>query len=73
MTHNSVARKVRLDKEKNPLKYCTRLRCLYVRPCPKHSEEGQRQALEAERYDHTRLCHCGAPWDKDQQMFACQD
>lgn len=71
MSHASVARKVRLDKERNPLKYCTHSRCLHTRPCPKHSQVGQWQ--DTDRYDHSRTCDCGAPWDRDLQMFACQD
>ena len=39
-THNSVAKSVRLRKEKEPDKYCSNPRCLYRTDeafCPKHS------------------------------------
>ena len=40
MTHGSVAKSVRLDKERNPKKYCMYHPCLYRTDapfCPKHS------------------------------------
>ncbi len=46
MTHGSVAAKVRAAKERNPMRYCSDMRCLWNLlhgPCPKHMGGGQRK------------------------------
>lgn len=51
MTHGSVAKKARLDKERHPEDYCVNPTCLWrvvtktgpPRPCPKHTPSSFRK------------------------------